>query len=237
MIPRKKVLIIAKDIACREALAQILSEKYQIALAMTPDEAVEKATNWKPDAVVGNLCLASEPELSSFELLKTRIPRGISDKSFPLILLLPNDDAALRVACFRHSADDCLAKPFNAQELLTRVGVRIQSAAETPSRTESDNDLYELSNIRIDYSEKRVEIAGESIDVGHVELRILHFLLKNQKQIVDRHSLNQYVWGDSLPSERALDPHMNSLRKKLKNTGANLRTFYGRGFSLTAPVA
>ena len=56
--------------------------------------------------------------------------------------------------------------------------------------------------------------------------------LSSHGQIVDRDLLNQFVWGAEVPSERALDPHITSLRKKMKATNAELKTVYGRGYSL-----
>lgn len=234
MKTRKKILIVSEDFSGRELLTQILSEDYQIYFAKDADEAVLRLPKIQPAAIVAELKSGSPAELDALEKLKSKV----RPNSAPMIHLIPRAPAKLQIACFKHGADDCLTKPFDAEELLMRVQVRIESSLDRHDlMPNAAVDRLELSNIKIDYEQKQVEIAGELIDVGHVELRILHYLLKNAKRVVCRESLNHYIWGEALPSERALDPHMNSLRKKLKNSGTELKTLYGRGFCLTAPEA
>jgi DNA-binding response OmpR family regulator len=50
--------------------------------------------------------------------------------------------------------------------------------------------------------------------------------------MVDRNTLNEFVWGNELPSERAMDPHITSLRKKIADSNIELKTIYGKGYSL-----
>ncbi len=52
--------------------------------------------------------------------------------------------------------------------------------------------------------------------------------MDNKSEVVGRESLSTSVWL-AAPGERALDPHIASLRKKLQKTAVELKTVYGVG--------
>jgi DNA-binding response OmpR family regulator len=76
----------------------------------------------------------------------------------------------------------------------------------------------------------KASIGDQPLDVGSIEFKILNLLIRHRGQPVSREEIEKFVWHDSPPSERALDPHITSLRKKLRNSQCELRTVYGKGF-------
>ncbi|MCB0347774.1 MAG: winged helix-turn-helix transcriptional regulator [Bdellovibrionales bacterium] len=87
-------------------------------------------------------------------------------------------------------------------------------------------------DLTLNFEETSTYVKDRVLDMGQVEFKILNCLIKHQGSLVDRKLLHSFIWGEHIPSERALDPHINSLRKKLRHSVCDLKTVYGKGFSL-----
>jgi DNA-binding response OmpR family regulator len=114
-------------------------------------------------------------------------------------------------------------------ELLSRVASKISRIRKQSANA---SHTYQMGGLNLDLIKHKVEIKGHETSLGFIEFKILHCLLKNQGQMVDRNTLNEFVWGNELPSERAMDPHITSLRKKIADSNIELKTIYGKGYSL-----
>lgn len=90
----------------------------------------------------------------------------------------------------------------------------------------------EFGDLHLDPYKLRFEIKGVLQDIGLIEYKIIQQLMRGQTHLTTRNHLMNAVWGDSNPAERALDPHITMLRKKLADCNVEIKTHYGRGFSL-----
>ncbi|MBK9324474.1 MAG: response regulator transcription factor [Bdellovibrionaceae bacterium] len=135
-----------------------------------------------------------------------------------------------RIKAFNAGADDYLAKPFLPEELIARINRKLE---KTPARQPvSKENEFRLGNLKLQFDDLSIEVDGVKCELGQVEYKILNFLLKKRGELVSRQELNDYVWGDELPSDRALDPHITALRKKLQKSHGELKTVYGKGYSI-----
>lgn len=149
--------------------------------------------------------------------------------SIPIIMLTALNEPEQRTQAFLSGADDYISKPFNPDELLARVDSKIRRLDETKPQSTS---TLQFGDLHLDFQEQSAEISGKPIEIGQIELKILKCLIHNQGQLVEREMLHQFVWGDESPSDRALDPHITTLRRKLKPSRGELKTVYGRGYSV-----
>lgn len=224
---REKALIVNVDHEVREELANVLSESYHVLFVKDPSSTLTVICQAIPAVILLDTQLGP---LSGLDLCQ-KIRQDYRSKSIPVIFLTEDKSAETKIRAFECGADDYLTRPYSPQELMARIAGKIRRSHEMAS-TAPENHLIEFGNLILNLEAKKIEISGRQTDLGHLESRILHCLIKNTGRLVTRSTLNQYIWGDELPSERALDPHINSLRKKIKDSHAQLKTFYGRGYCL-----
>lgn len=223
---QRPIILIADDESyIREFLAEILSVEYRIIFAKNGNEAVEVAANSNPNLILLDI---SMPEKNGIEVCKELRMKEAS-KGTPIIMLTALNEPNQRVLAFNSGADDYISKPFLPDELVARIKrklIRHSSDENTRSRGLS------YGTVRLNHDKLNVEIDGDIYDLGQVEYRILNLLLKKRGELVSRQELNQHIWSDELPSDRALDPHITSLRKKLQKSQGEIKTVYGKGYSL-----
>jgi DNA-binding response OmpR family regulator len=224
-VEKEKVLIVDDEAEIREFLGEVLSTNYQTIFAKNGAEALELAEDRAPAAVILDMVMPGGSGLDVVRALR----RNPKTEMIPVLMLTASDDTANRIDCYSSGADDFIAKPFHPTELLSRVASKIN---RTRRRSNVESHKIQLGDLSMDLINHRVEASGQEIPLGFIEFKILHCLMKNQGQMVDRQVLNDFVWGQELPSERAMDPHITALRKKLAASSIELKTIYGKGYSL-----
>jgi len=224
-VEKEKVLIVDDEAEIREFLGEVLSSNYQTIFARNGAEALELAADRRPAAVILDMVM---PGGSGLDVVRALRQNPITEM-IPVLMLTASDDTNNRIDCYSSGADDFIAKPFHPTELLSRVASKIN---RTRRRSNVDSHICQIGTLRMDLISHRVENNGREISLGFIEFKILHCLMKNQSQMVDRQVLNEFVWGKELPSERAMDPHITALRKKMADSSIELKTIYGKGYSL-----
>lgn len=114
----RDILLIEDNEDARDALAWLLENHgYSVRTADNGVAALQEATRQPPDLVITDLAM---PVLSGFDLLQQmrELPM-LADT--PVIVVSGHADIHDRVAGFDLGADDFLAKPVSADELLARV--------------------------------------------------------------------------------------------------------------------
>ena len=131
-------------------------------------------------------------------------------------------------------ADDYLAKPFNARELLARIrAIRRRTTAPTLP-TESDALIVE--DLVLDPASRTVRQDNTLIDLTDVEFTLLEVLMRSPGKVVEREALTEAVLGRKWnPFDRSLDMHVSRLRRKLATddpTTDRVKTVRGTGYQL-----
>jgi two-component system OmpR family response regulator len=155
-------------------------------------------------------------------------------KQTPVLFLSALGDVENKVEGLKAGADDYLAKPFAASELLARVDAlgRRREAAVAP-----DAPLTRLKagDLEMDLLARTVHRGGVKIDLQPREFRLLEFLMRNAGQVVTRTMLLEKVWDYHFdPQTNVIDVHVSRLRSKIDkdfNTTL-LHTVRGAGYRL-----
>ena len=220
-----KILVIDDDSNICELIKVCFQrEGYEVAVAGDGVEGCEKFHLCDPDIVLLDLML---PKKDGTDVL--REIRSSSNK--PVIMISARGDEFDKVLCLELGADDYVVKPFGMKELGARIKAVLRRCVSPD--THVDKDTLRFDNIEISLSNHELKIRGESVDIPHKELLLLHFLAKNYNRVYSRDQLLNKVWSfDYLGDSRTVDVHIKRLREKLKDVSNKweLKTVWGVGY-------
>ena len=120
------VLAVDDNADMRGYLNQVLHQRYRIALASDGAEGLKQARVLRPDLILTDVMM---PRMSGYDLLKAVRGDGTL-RSIPVIFLTARAGADAHVESLEAGADDYIAKPFDENELLARVGNLIRARAQ-----------------------------------------------------------------------------------------------------------
>lgn len=155
-----KVLIIEDEKNIRETIKEILElNDYEIAIAENGLIGIAKALQFKPDLIV---CDVMMPEMDGFDTLKNI--RAINEISnTPFVFLTAKTETRDFREGMNSGADDFLNKPFNTQELLEVIKLRI-------SKSNQAKELFvqEINNLKEEVENLQNSINKLSFNNSHI---------------------------------------------------------------------
>ncbi|HEY5532058.1 MAG TPA: response regulator transcription factor [Candidatus Anoxymicrobiaceae bacterium] len=201
-------------------------EKHGHAVEVARDgmQAAGMASSGSYDLVILDIML---PDIDGFEVLK-RLRTG---SDVPVLMLSALDTVPDKVLGLELGADDYLAKPFSVRELQARVKALLRRAAPT-----SREQALHSGPLRLDVNRHRCEVDGHAVELTSKEFELLHYLMLNQGIALSRARVMEVVWGIDTPgSDRTIDSHVKTLRKKLRDAGLRdpIETLRGVGYRFT----
>lgn len=220
-----KVLIVEDDVAISQVLKVYLRQaQFDIEQAYTGYEAIDAFYAFQPDLVLLDVML---PGRDGWSILKEI--REESDT--PVIMLTALGDVNYRLDGFNSGADDYIAKPFEADEVIARVkAVMKRSGVNT-------NAVKTFGSLKIDTVAHEVFVGAEIIALTPRDLSLLLFLAEHPNQTFTREQLIDQVWGWAYDgSDRAVDLAVKRLRKSLQNwpiDEGEIKTLRGLGYQLS----
>lgn len=220
------LLIVDDDQELCVMLAEYLvPEGFLTLTASTGPAGLEQLGRAAVDLVVLDVML---PELSGFEVLR----RIRATSRVPVIMLTARGEEVDRVVGLEMGADDYLAKPFSARELVARIRAVLR---RMPGEGQSASGLILWGPLRLDLRARRADVADRDLELTSAELRILELLVRADTRTVTRDELMMQALGRRLlPTDRSLDTHVSNLRRKLmKHTDrVTLQSVRGSGYAL-----
>ena len=169
-----------------------------------PQEALRLMAAEMPQLVLLDLML---PGADGIELMQGI--RSVAD--VPVIFLSGYGQDEVIAGAFDAGADDYMVKPFSPTELAARIRAALRRRAP-PERLES----YELGDLAINFSQRRVTLAGRPVQLPAIEYRLLAELAANAGRVLTYEHLLQRVWGPENNGDvRPMRTAVSSLRHKL----------------------
>ena len=230
---KPRLLIVDDDHELCTMLAEYLGlEGFTTEIAGTGPRALERLARGPVDLVVLDVML---PELSGFEVLRRL--RAVS--RVPVVMLTARGEEVDRVVGLEMGADDYLAKPFSARELVARIRAVLRRMS---SEGHQVNGVLQWGPVRIDLRARRAEVKEQDLELTAAELRILELLVRADTKTVTRDELMTQALGRRLlPTDRSLDTHVSNLRRKLAKVTdrVSVQSVRGSGYALavSAPRA
>lgn len=220
-----RVLVVEDESDLADLVAYNLrQEGFEAVLARDGASALEKIHQTPPDLVLLDVML---PRMSGFEVA-AEIRREPRIAGIPIIMLTAKAAEQDQLTGLEAGADDYITKPFSMKVLVARIRTVLRRSA-TPEA--EDGSMLTLAGIRIDLETHQVWVDGELISLTLTEFRILAALLSAKGKVLNRASLISRAIGPGVTvTERTIDVHVTSIRKKLGEHASVIRTVRGVGY-------
>ncbi|NLP49743.1 response regulator transcription factor [Bacillus sp. RO1] len=215
-----QILVVDDEADMREMLDMYLhKENYQVLHAENGEEALDLLYDHEVDLIILDVMM---PVMDGFTACKK-----IREKyMMPILMLTAKSDEWDKVRGLKLGADDYVMKPFSPKELLARVEALLRRS------NQAFFDVVSLSEITVQKSARQVLIGGERVNLARREYDLLLFLMEHEGKVFSREQLHDVIWGldTEKGSFRTVDTHVKTLRFKLKDAGAKIKTVWGIGY-------
>jgi DNA-binding response OmpR family regulator len=181
---------------------------YAALVADEADGALAIVKKRNPALVLLDISL---PEINGFDLC--RKIRSFSD--VPIIFVTAHTEIQDKVTGLQIGGDDYIIKPYEATELLARIGavLRRQSSAAAAAIARLSYDTLSLDPIT-----QVVTIEDErECELTPIEFRMLHYFMQNPGRVLTTDQILKEVWGYSEGTSRNLVAvYIRRLRTKIE---------------------
>jgi len=218
------VLVAEDEPLVREVVVRYLrSAGFDTLEAERGDVARTLVATAAPDLVVLDLML---PVIDGLSLCRWIRARG----DLPVIMLTARGEPADRIVGLEVGADDYVAKPFSARELVMRV----QAVLRRSFPDERVRAPLRFPGLALEPGTREVRVDGEPVRLTAKEFELLYLLASHPRQVFTRSQLMTSVWGyEAALDTGTLTVHVRRLRAKLEPTAEaprRLETVWGIGY-------
>lgn len=226
MVQKKHILVVEDERHLAIGIKFNLErEGYQVTTVGDGPAAIKavEASSDRVDLVILDLML---PGMSGYAVCESLRSAG---EDMPILILSARTLTEDRTRGFDVGADQYLIKPFDLDELLSRVNSLLSlydMRAKTAPKPASGITSYEFGEAKINFETHEVSVSGEALRMTSLELKLLQYFIEHEGRVVPRQELIENIWG--LPGHvntRAPDQFIRRLRKMFEPNPAEPRHF------------
>ena len=230
------ILIVDDDAEIRTLLARYLEKNGLRATAVGDGRAMWQALAAAVfDLIVLALMLPGDDGLTLCRDLRAR-------SDIPVVMLTARGEETDRVVGLEMGADDYLAKPFSARELLARIKSVLRRTRSLPPNLRPDDDArIRFGGWTLDTQQRRLIAAdGEVTALSGAEYRLLRIFVEHPNRVLNRDQLVELTQGREAEAlDRSIDVQVSRLRHRLGDDPrepAIIKTVRGEGYVLSVSV-
>lgn len=228
----QRILVVDDDRSIVKVISSYLERSgFQTFPAYDGEMALHQLRRERPDLVILDLMM---PNRDGWEVTKI-VRADHSLAATPIIMLTARVEDTDKIVGLELGADDYIAKPFNAQEVVARVKSLLR-------RVKLDQSPQALPRIlthgllKLDIDQRTLFIDSRPVDLTRTEFSLLEALMSNPGYTLTRDELLEKALGYAYESMgRALDTHIRNLRRKIEpdpDHPTYIQTMYGVGYKL-----
>ena len=175
----------------------------------------------RPDVILLDIML---PDADGLEVVeKLRAEAGV--RRIPIILVTAKTSELDKVKGLDIGADDYMTKPFGVLELISRVKALLRRSGRLVEKQ------LQIGGVCLDEERREVTVDGARCALTYKEYELLKLLMNHAGIVAPRDFILERVWGTDYEGEsRTLDMHVKTLRQKLGEAGAMVRTVRNVGY-------
>lgn len=221
-----RVLVVEDETAIAAAVRTILERaSYAVDVVGDGGEAVVWAESYAYDLIILDRVM---PGLDGLTVCRRLRADGLTA---PILMLTALDAVDDRVRGLDAGADDYLAKPFAAAELLARVrALRRRGIGEAIP-------VMRIGDLELDPASREVRRGGTPVRLTAKEFALFEVLVRHPGQVFTQQRLIEAVWDADFAAEsNIVEVYIRSLRRKLDGGRRDgvIETIRGVGYRLRA---
>ena len=196
-----RLLIAEDELDLAEALTVFFEKNhFSVDAVHNGFDAYEYAASGGYDGVILDVMM---PKMNGIQVLERLRAEGCRT---PIMMLTAKGQKDDRITGFNAGADDYLPKPFDPDELLSRV------------------------RATLDPGTGLLACGGQSVRLGGREFQVMELFLRNPRQVFSAERIMERIWGwDNEAEINVVWVNISNLRKKLKAIGSRVTLKVNRG--------
>ena len=219
---KQRILIAEDEADIRNILKLYLeSEGFEVVQAQDGDQALRMAQQEMPDLILLDVMI---PKTDGFAV--TQALRQYSQ--VPILILSARSQDADKILGLNLGADDYIAKPFNALEVVARVKAHLRRGQQTVS------PVINLNGLTLNSETCTVTKDGTLLALTPTEYKLLSVFMRSPGRIFTKVQLSEAINGEYFESdENTIMVHISKLRDKIEDNPrkpARLVTIRGLGY-------
>ena len=230
------ILIVDDDAEIRRLLTAYLVKNGLRATAVPDGKGMWRALEaGRVDLIVLDLMLPGDDGLTLCRDLRAR-------SDMPVVMLTARGEETDRIVGLEMGADDYLAKPFSARELLARIKVILRRARSLPANLNPDVvRTLRFGGWTLDTVDRHlVSESGVVTPLSGAEYKLLRIFLAHPGRVLTRDQLMDLTQGREADAlDRSIDVQVSRLRQRLGDDPRDprlIKTVRGEGYVLSVAV-
>jgi two-component system, OmpR family, response regulator MprA len=190
------------------------------------------AQRLRPHLIVLDVML---PGMDGIEVCR-RLRENEATADIPILMLTAKDEVRDRVAGLESGADDYLTKPFSFEELAARVKALLRRQQRLAAAGGPGGRVLRVGDLTLDEAAREVRRGERVVELTATEYNLLHLFLTHPRQVLDRQTILNRVWGyDFMGETNIIEVYVRYLREKIEDEPSNprmIQTVRGVGYVL-----
>lgn len=219
---RRKILIVDDEAMMTELLSDYLGEEgYETYTADNASRALALLPQ-NPDLIILDINMPGVDGLTLCRNIRGHV-------ACPILFVTARVTEQDKINGLQYGGDDYITKPFSLKELSARIAAHLrrdERSGKVASILTSGELLVNLSQRRVFYREKEIEVSKKEFD-------IIEFLLTNAGRVFDKEHIYERIWGyDAEGNADVVKEHVRKIRTKLKEAAGEtyIETVWGVGY-------
>ncbi len=225
----KSILVVEDETDLANTLSYHLKRGgFACRLAGDGQTALAEAQRQPPDLILLDRML---PRMSGDDVAM-RLRSDPRTARIPIIMLTAKAEESDELVGFALGTDDYVRKPFSIKLLLARIQALLRRQEETTQPAE----VLAEGPFVLDRGRHEVTLDGRPVVLTPMEFRLLGVMMTARGRVLSRNQLIDAVLGTGAAvTDRTIDVHVASLRKKLEPAGNWIQTIRGVGYAFRVP--
>ena len=214
-----RLLIAEDELDLAEALTVFFERNhFTVDAVHNGADAYDYGVSGEYDAIILDVMM---PKMNGIQVLERLRAEGVKT---PIMMLTAKGQKEDRITGFDAGADDYLPKPFDPDELITRVRAMLRrSQSYQPS-------LLTCGDLTLDPASGLLQCGNTSLRLGGREFQIMELFMRSPRQVFSAERIMERVWGwDNEAEINVVWVNISNLRKKLKSIGSRMTLRANRG--------
>ena len=230
-MPHEHILVVDDEREILELVTyNLMKEGYRVTAVGSGEDALAATRTGAPDLVVLDLML---PGVDGLDVCR-RLKGDAKTRAIPIVMLTAKGTEADIVAGLELGASDYVTKPFSPRVLAARVRAVLRRGSEAADAEAT----IRIKDLTIHPGRHQVLVGESPAELTATEFRLLTHLARRpgwvftRQQLVDATQGDDSFVNDRYVTDRSVDVHIVSLRRKLGPCGAYIETVRGVGYRL-----